>query len=91
MCPGLYNAWPAIKLHVLAVQAWYLRYIIELAERAVKFYLFKHRKIKFVHFQDESIAVDLSLPFKASSVSIKLIHNLLFIEALEFAGEVGVE
>ena len=35
--------------------------------------------------------VDLSFPFKIASVSVKIIHNLLFVEACEFQGVKGID
>ena len=36
-----------------------------------------------------NLIIDLSFPFKHSSVSVKLIHNLLFVEACEYHGKRG--
>jgi len=38
-----------------------------------------------------NLTVDLSFPFKTQSVSVKIIHNLLFVEACEFEGVKGVD
>lgn len=38
-----------------------------------------------------NICIDLSFSYKAASVSVKIVHNLLFIEASEFHGIKGVD
>lgn len=38
-----------------------------------------------------NFSVDISFPFKASSVSPKLVNNLLFIGATEFEDARGIE
>jgi len=42
-------------------------------------------------YQKMNYKVDLSFHFKPESVSVKIVHNLLFIEACEYHGEKGVD
>jgi len=42
-------------------------------------------------YQKMNYEIDVSFHFKPESISVKIVHNLLFIEACEYQGEKGVD